>query len=122
MGRIVQEEAELDKEKLFSNRSRKKLSKKATQYLAGASATELDSLLRTYLEDATARHDGVLNSASKMVRAERSTTRRLNNFHGYVEAYSGVIQLMDGAGPGYGSAAYGALSLFLVVCMSGTLK
>jgi hypothetical protein len=91
------------------------LSPKEKKYLEGSSALELEGLLQSYLFQATERQNNVKNSGRKSLRAENKTTKLLNNFHGYVQAYSGVVQIMNAAGPGYGDAAYGALSTFLVV-------
>jgi hypothetical protein len=99
----------------------KKLSRKLTreekEYLNGSSAGELEEMLQTYLDRASERQTADATRPGKFNPAERKTTKFLNNFHSYVEAYSGIIQLMNGApgGGGYGNAAYGALSLFLMV-------
>jgi hypothetical protein len=115
MNRTVHKAAKLDRASQLPDDVYKKLSKSEKRYLEGASASELESTLQTYLVRATSRQEDVQTSTKKRARTERGTTKFLNDFHGYVQAYSGVIQIMNGAGPGYGDAAYGALSLFLVV-------
>jgi hypothetical protein len=107
--------AQCEKEDLLPQKIRKRLSSREKKYIDGSSAPELETILQSYLEQATERHDNVTNSARKTLRAEKSATKFLNIFHGYVQAYSGVVQIMNAAGPGYGDAAYGALSTFLVV-------
>ncbi|KAF2660353.1 hypothetical protein K491DRAFT_774836 [Lophiostoma macrostomum CBS 122681] len=116
--RLVQEAARTDNEALLSDRVYKKLSKDERRYLQGASATELDGVLQTYLNRAHKETNKAKTSMQTGSRVERSATRFLDQFHGYVQAYSGVIQLMNGAGANYGDAAYGALSLFLVVAVN----
>jgi hypothetical protein len=81
----------------------------------GSSRAELENLFQRYLDETARKVDNDKNSTSKRRRAGRHTTLFLNKFQDYVNAYSGIVQVMNGAGPGYGDAAYGALSLFLVV-------
>ena len=111
----VAEEARIDQESLPSTKLLKRLSKQEREYLGCASAYDLEVVYETYLRQATERQSEANAGTIMSLRVERSTTKFLERFHGYVKAYSGVIQLMNGAGANYGDAAYGALSMFLVV-------
>jgi predicted RNA-binding protein len=102
----------------FKVRISKSLSKKERELLSSQSYEKLEELMRYYLGQAQSEQEKYRADNKWINRAGRRTTEFLNNFNGYVEAYSGIIQIMNGAGPfgqGYGDAAYGALSLFLVV-------
>jgi pyruvate-formate lyase len=72
--------------------------------------------MNRYLQQEANVQETVELSNRRGLRAQRRATEFLETFQSYVNAYSGVIQVMNGVGPGYGDAAYGALSLFLVVC------
>lgn len=85
--------------------------------MKNSSTEELEKLLHTYLDRAANRRDITKVNKNKIKRAADKTSGFLISFHGYLEAYSGVIQIMNGipGAAGYGNVAYGALSLFLVV-------
>jgi hypothetical protein len=113
--REVEREAHYEKDSLLLRDVRKRLSPKDKKYLEALSVSELQDVFRSYLPKAAERQNNVNNSARRTVRAVNSTTKFLNNFHDYIQAYSGATQIMNAAGTGYGDAAYGALSIFLVV-------
>ncbi|KAJ4356774.1 uncharacterized protein N0V89_004810 [Didymosphaeria variabile] len=117
--RIVGSAADVQKSDFLTDEVLRKLSRKEKDYLNGSSADELETVLQTYFHRATERQTALKTSQRKAHRAERRTFEFLDNFHNYAEAYSGVIQIMNAApGGGYGDAAYGALSLFLVVAVN----
>lgn len=97
---------------------RKKLSKAEQEKIANASASELEKMIQFYMHEADRKQDGVQSGAGKATRAERGIHRFLDNFNGYVQAYSGIVAIMKGCGLGYGEAAYGALQMFLIVSFS----
>src|SRR5689334_13964224 len=92
-----------------------KLSVEERRYVNGASLGELETLMNVYVQKAIEAQTRWATNTRKRARSERAVTTLLTNFHQYAQAYSGVVELMNGAGPGYGNAAYGALSLLLVV-------
>lgn len=47
-----------------------------------------------------------------------SLQKFLHNFSGFLEAFSGIVEVVRSAGAQYGEAGYGALSLLLIVCQS----
>ena len=113
--RAVNDIAKRDDGRVLPSKVRAKLSKDERRYLEGASAAEMQHILGTCIEEATQRQQGLENKRTRMFGVKRNATNFMSDFHGYVKAYAGVIQIMNGAGAGYGDAAYGALSLFLVV-------
>jgi hypothetical protein len=95
---------------------RNRVAETEKQYIDyGSSCAELESLFQRYLTETETKIDDAKNGTGKRRRAGRHTALFLSKFQDYVNAYSGIVQVMNGAGPGYGDAAYGALSLFLVV-------
>lgn len=90
-------------------------SKEKRYILEGYSSKDLERMLQFYLRNAAQGQTNSQESRSKRIRAEHRTTDFLDKFHNHVQAYFGIVQLMNGAGQRYGDAAYGALSLFLVV-------
>jgi hypothetical protein len=91
---------------------RKKLSKSEQAAIGNASASELEDLIQAYMDRANDSKDARKGNVKS---GKRSMSKFLDNFSEYVKAYSGVVQVMEGAGLGYGKAANGALQLFLVV-------
>lgn len=106
----------------FGQKIRKRLSRAETRYLSNCSASELETLFSRYLgqaEDSREHYDGDMRVLN---RVRKETSKFLNNFNDYVQAYSGIIQIMNGVGQNYGDMAYGALSLLLVVLASKALQ
>lgn len=116
--RLLQKEYKSVKE--YSRAMRKKLSKVDQDKIAAASATELETVIQTYMEKAAEQQNVLKSSNGYSQKSQRGLHRFLDNFNGYVQAYSGVVSIMKGAGLGYGEAAYGALQLFLVVSACST--
>ena len=113
----VEAAARVEKSELLSRDNIKRLSRQERECLDSSSADELEGLLQKYLDRAIERREVAKDKRNKMKRAANQTSDFLVAFHGYVEAYSGVIQIMNGApgAGGYGNVAYAALSLFLMV-------
>lgn len=109
--------ARVERSELLSRENIKRLSRQERECLDSSSADELEGLLQKHLDHAIKRQEVAKDKRNKLKRAANKTSDFLVAFHGYVEAYSGVIQIMNGApgAGGYGNAAYAALSLFLMV-------
>jgi len=45
----------------------------------------------------------------------------LTSFSNYLEAYSGIVEVVKNGGQSYGQVAYSTLSIFLIVCSSPDL-
>ncbi|ORX96838.1 hypothetical protein BCR34DRAFT_607493 [Clohesyomyces aquaticus] len=117
--RIVKEAAQSENLKQLDRSVRGRVTSKEKRYIReGSTHAELESMLQAEIDKAATAQTNVKHGKSKRVRVEQQTTKFLDRFHGYVQAYSGVVQIMNGAGQGYGDAAYGALSLFLVVAVN----
>lgn len=113
--------AQQDKEVINMTREMRKnfkLTKDEKAKIAVRTAEELELVVKGYMDLAIKQQAGMKTGRDHSVRAERGMTKFLHNFAGYAQAYSGVVQIVKGAGLGYGEAAYGALSLFLVVWLS----
>jgi len=105
-------------DKGFRSRITKRLTKTEREFLSSQPYDKLEELMRYYLGQAQSQQEKHHAEKKWIKKAGRRTTEFLTNFQGYMEAYSGIIQIMNGAGPfgqGYGDVAYGALSLLLVV-------
>ena len=100
----------------FEKKISKRLSKREKEYLSGCTHSRLEELMQVCLHDAQVQQEKHALSMHWRRRLYRGTEEFMNDFHSYMETYSGFAQLMNGPGQGYGDAAYGALSLLLVVC------
>ena len=100
---------------------RKKLSKSERAEIGNATASDLEGLINQYMERADQSKDA-RKPVDEVGNSKRTMSKFLDNFNEYVKAYSGVVQIMEGAGLGYGKAANGALQLFLVVSRSISAK
>jgi hypothetical protein len=74
-----------------------------------------ESALQTvgYAANAQASWDAGRQTGARKVGA--NTQRFLKRFSDFVGAYSGIIEILKGAGQVYGDVAYETLSIFLIV-------
>ncbi|EFY85482.1 hypothetical protein MAC_08485 [Metarhizium acridum CQMa 102] len=79
---------------------------------------ELDQLMKEWLNNAEAQQQLHHSDNALSKRVGRGALAFFNSCHGYLKALSGVVQLMEGLSQGYGTAAYAALSIFVVVAVS----
>ena len=70
------------------------------------------------LGDAQGQQEQHHNSQKIVRKAGRQSVIFANNFSSFLQAYSGVIEIMKGADQQYGGVAYSTLSLFLIVCQA----
>ena len=102
-----------------SQESSKKMEKKMTaeeqQFIKTADADSLEKLLSHRLNEATGRRDEHAGNQRRIVKVGKATQTFASNFSGFLQAYSGIIEIMKGADEQYGGAAYSALSLLLIV-------
>lgn len=78
------------------------------------------STQRNFAFDATSRAADVHNKyqedrATGVKKVGRITQKFFTTFAEFLRAYSGIVELLKGAGQGYGEVAYGTLSIFLIV-------
>ncbi len=102
-----------------SQESSKKMEKKMTaeekQFIKTADADSLEKLLSHRLNEATGRRDKHAGNQRSIVKVGKATQTFASNFSGFLQAYSGIIEIMKGADQQYGGIAYSALSLLLIV-------
>jgi hypothetical protein len=102
-------------DEVFQSRIKKRLSTAEKKFISSYTCEDLETIMRRCLGQADSQKEQHHMKVKGIKQVSRETARFLNHFQGYLQAYSGVIQMMNGVGPGYGDAAYGALSLLLVV-------
>lgn len=93
----------------------KKMTAEEQQFVKTADAESLEQLLSHCLNEATARRDTHISDKRTIVKVGKATQTFANNFSGFLQAYSGIIEIMKGADQQYGGVAYSALSLLLIV-------
>lgn len=99
----------------FQQAMRKKITPEEQNYLKHADAASLELLLSCCLGNAEVQRDLKEKGDGLIKRAGKSTQVFANNFASYLQAYSGIIEIMQGADNQYGGAAYASLSLLLIV-------
>lgn len=86
------------------------------QQLEELDSSQLRDLASSGLVKADKVHSTYVNERKTgMKRAGRVTQNFFKVFSDFLAAYSGIVDLVKGAGQQYGEAAYEALSLFLIV-------
>ena len=92
------------------------------QFVQTANADSLEELLSHSLYDATGQRDKHASSQKTIVKVGKATQTFASNFSSFLQAYSGIIEIMKGADQQYGGVAYSALSLLLIVGISSQKK
>lgn len=85
------------------------------QFIETANAESLEELLSNRLNEATGQRDKHASNQQKIVKVGKATQAFANNFSSFLQAYSGIVEIMKGADQQYGGVAYSALSLLLIV-------
>ena len=85
-------------------------------FIDHADADTLRDLLETGLESAQRQRDKHNTNNKILAKLGRKTVTFVTNFSSFLEAYSGIVEIMKGADQQYGGAAYSILSLALIVC------
>ena len=92
------------------------------QYSETADADSLNLLLSACLNDAKEQQDRRQQKRKIIGRVGKQTIMFANNFSSFLQAYSGIIEIMNGADQQYGGVAYSTLSLLLIVSYSFRLS
>ena len=95
---------------------RTRLTKEEEQFAEKADLGSLRELVSDCLDRAQVQQEKSRNSAKIIRQAGKRTVIFANNFSSFLQAYSGIVEIMKGADQQYGGIAYGTLSLFLIVC------
>ena len=85
------------------------------QFVKTANAESIEELLSHRLNEAIGQRDKHASNQKKIVKVGKATQTFANNFSSFLQAYSGIIEIMKGADQQYGGVAYSALSLLLIV-------
>lgn len=96
----------------------KRLTKEEERLCEVADLQSLKGLLSDCLSDAQTQREKLQNSPTTIRKVGKKTVIFANNFSSFLEAYSGIIEIMKGADQQYGGVAYGTLSMFLCVRQS----
>lgn len=75
---------------------------------------DADSLNRQIKEAIEHRNEHAQNQQT-IKKVGKATVAFANNFSSFLQAYSGIVEIMQGADQQYGGVAYSALSLLLIV-------
>lgn len=67
------------------------------------------------LNQAQGRRENHIQNQKTFGKVGKATLTFVNNFSGFLQAYSGIVEIMQAADQQYGGAAYSALSLLLIV-------
>ena len=102
--------------KVFRHELRKEITSEGLDFSERANEKTIQDILR-YSLDGTKVQQGEHTLIRKV---GKKTVVFANNFANFLQAYSGVVEIMKGADQQYGGLAYGTLSLLLVV--SGLLR
>lgn len=105
----------LDDEKDFRKSIEKRITTEEGRFLDQANAGSLKDLLSSCLDDAQGEQQKRQECSKVIQRAGKQTVIFANNFSSFLQAYSGIVEIMQGADQQYGGLAYSTLSLFLIV-------
>lgn len=97
---------------VFRNEVRKEITVLALEFSEKANENTIQDLL-TYCLDEAKLHQ---RNRTFTRKAGTKTVVFANNFANFLQAYSGVVEIMKGADQQYGGIAYGTLSILLIVC------
>lgn len=107
------EEAQSNKE--FRHNLEKTLTLKEQQFIETADLDSLTRVLSDALNQGTRSQERHAELQQTIAKLGKSTVTFANNFSSFLQAYSGIVEIMQGADQQFGGAAYSVLSLLLVV-------
>ena len=96
---------------LFRHELRNQITSEELQFSKEANEDSMQNILRCCLDDAKLHQD----DQTLIRKVGKKTVVFANNFANFLQAYSGVVEIMKGADQQYGGLAYGTLSLLLIV-------
>lgn len=105
----------LDNSEDLSKKVYKRLTAEEKRLIEHADADSLATLLSNYLRAAKGQRDKHEEDSRSLARAGNKAVRFATNFSSFLQAYSGIVEIMKGADQQYGGLAYGTLSLTLIV-------
>ena len=99
----------------FRRQVEKTISEEERQLVGSADADSLTRLVADSLDEAKGRQEKHLHNQRTIGKVGKATVTFVNNFSGFLQAYSGIVEIMQAADQQYGGVAYSALSLLLIV-------
>lgn len=96
---------------VFRHEFRKEITFEGLDFTKKANLNSIQDLLTYCLEEAKL-HQG---DHTLIRKVGKKTVVFANNFSNFLQAYSGVVEIMKGADQQYGGIAYGTLSILLIV-------
>lgn len=105
----------LDEASNFRKQMDKRIDYEEKRFVEHADAKSLGTLLSGCLDDAQVQRDETHASTKLTKRVGKKTVVFVNNFASFLQAYSGIVEIMQGADQQYGGLAYSVLSLLLIV-------
>lgn len=83
--------------------------------VATADLEELNELLESFLRSAQAKQQTRMENQGILRQSGGKAVAFANSFSKYLQAYSGIVEVVKSADQQYGGIAYGALSVLLIV-------
>ena len=105
-----------NEDKQFRKAIERRITKEEEHFLEEADAESVANLVSDCLGRAQEQQEKSQGNPKMIRRAGKKAVIFANNFSGFLQAYSGIVEIMKAADQQYGGVAYGTLSLFLVVC------
>lgn len=106
----------------FRRTAEKKITVEEQQFVQAADLDSLTRLVSDGINEATGRQENHARNQQIMGRVGKATLAFANNFSSFLQAYSGIVEIMQGADQQYGGVAYSALSLLLIVAVNKQRK
>lgn len=85
------------------------------EFIKTADMDSLTRLLSDRLNEAEGRQEKHAHNQHSIGKIGKAAVAFANHFSSFLQAYSGIIEIMEGADQQYGGVAYSALSLLLIV-------
>jgi len=105
----------LDEAKNFRKQMEKRITIEEKRFVDCADDKALEILLSECLDDAQHQRGKIQQNQKIMKRVGKKTVVFANNFSSFLQAYSGIVEIMKGTDQQYGGLAYSTLSLLLIV-------
>lgn len=106
----------------FRRKIEKAIPDEERQLVGTADADTLRRLVADSLNEAKERQEEHSQKQQTIGKVGKATVTFVHNFSGFLQAYSGIVEIMQAADQQYGGVAYSALSLLLIVgVFSGNL-
>ena len=96
---------------------KKKMTTKQEQFIENADLGSLGAFLSDLLEHAREQKNKNQDNRKLAGRLGKKSVTFAVNLSGFLQAYSGIVEIMKGADQQCGGVAYGTLSIFLIVRM-----